>query len=64
MTKENQFLKTQLQSQQGLIKRKDVMVQQVMQQMFYPNAGNQVPSESEKFLQDFQNREIFHKNVG
>ena len=36
MERENQQLRTQLLSQQGLIKKKDEMVQQVMQQVFHP----------------------------
>jgi hypothetical protein len=36
---ENQQLKTQLLSQQGHIKKKDEMVQQVMKQMFQPSAS-------------------------
>lgn len=36
---ENQQLKTQLQSQQGHIKKKDEMVQQVMKQIFHPTSA-------------------------
>lgn len=55
---ENQQLKTQLLSQQGHIKKKDEMVQQVMKQMFQPQASQN--SQSDNFLQDFQKREINH----
>ena len=33
-----------------------------MKSMFYPNTG-QTPNESDKFLQEFQNREIYHQNT-
>ncbi len=36
---ENNQRKTQLHSQQGHIKKKDEMVQQVMKQMFQPSAS-------------------------
>lgn len=58
---ENQQLRTQLQSQQGHIKKKDEMVQQVMKQIFHPTSAQN--SQGGDFLQDFHNREIHH-NAG
>lgn len=57
MEHENQQLRTQLLSQQALIKKKDEMVQQVMQQVFHPQAAKEGDDD---FLEEFQRREISH----
>jgi hypothetical protein len=63
MLRENQQLKTQLLSQQGLIKKKDEMVQQVMKQVFHPQVSGHEQGD-DNFLEEFQQREIKHVGYG